>query len=139
MEIKMKKLIILLISLVNPFFVFAVTYTNKTSKSLTISKSSKCTDREFQMCDTCVDIKCINCISDNIDDCSVAEKVDLLSDESVEFNNDQDQAVTIMSVELNDKHVFFPSNNSLNYEITVEKYPSKYSKITVNHANENRK
>jgi|GEM_PF-1201163 len=134
----MKKIFILSILIALPFFVSAATYSNKTSTPFMISKSGMCTDEEIvQFQDSSfseiVDGEStLQFVLSELEPCVKNESREILPNESIEFDNEQGQPVTISSRNLNEKREFFPTNDAFNYEITISKYPSKFSKITIN-------
>jgi len=134
----MKKIIIISIFLILPKLFFGATYFNNTSHPLTIHKPLDCSYSEIADHDTCVEEQCIkketDCICTEDRSCTKSEFIQILPQESVVFENDQDQPVIIMSKDLNEKREFFPTNNSFNYEISVAKSRSKFPRLTINHA-----
>lgn len=151
----MKKLYILQVMIMLPMSICAATYMNKTGHPLIISKIVECSQKDWNDIDfldekthgqefwsnnkTWDEVYESDRIGDLIFDtaetsCTQTESVEILPNHSVDFENDQDQSVTIMSVALNEKREFFPTNDSFNYEITVASYPSKFSKLTINRA-----
>ena len=134
----MKKLPILSLFLITPLLVSAGTYVNKTSAHLTISTKSLCPPDDIVINDKLIDDDYIqnraDCICVENEPCMKTKVVELPENESVVFENDQDQPVTIMSASLNEKREFFPTNNSFNYEITMAKFSPKFPRITINHA-----
>ena len=51
-----------------------------------------------------------------------------------DLDNRQDDEVTITSKGMSDKRKLFPTNNSFNYVITMNKYKSEYEQFDINHA-----
>ena len=144
----MRNLVILSVLLMTPLLVFPVTYLNKTSAPITLIKKSILSDNDVliddtgindaTMDDTCTGSECMKMVTDVVclenEPCIKTESIKLLEHESVVFENDQDQPVTIMSPSLNEKREFFPTNNSFNYDITAAKYSPKFPRITINRA-----
>jgi len=137
----MKKLFILSAFIAVPFFVSAATYLNKTSVPMTISTTSACNDEEiiqFQDSQYAQEIisdeSTIRYICSELEPCMKNESKQLLPHQSIELKNEQGQPVTIISTSLKEKREFFPTNDAFNYDITISKYPSRFSKITINSA-----
>ena len=158
----MKNLYILLLIAAVPGYVSAATYTNKTGHPLFISKINPCDEKdvsmtldtslnsefmdvvpheievfqghEVMMDEECVDGQCHDSMVVDDTPCTKTISIELLPHESAVFENEQDQPVTITSPHLNEKREFFPTNDSFNYEITISKFSSKFSKLTINHA-----
>lgn len=156
----MKKLYILLLIAVFPGYISAAKYTNKTSGILTISKTNPC-DGNNMMLDTsldsdvmdiasyeyavseshatsmhevCQDGQCVESMDVDDEPCTKIESIELLPGQSVDFENDQGQLVTIMSVSLNEKYEFAPTNDSFNYEISESHFGPKFSRLNIHHA-----
>lgn len=119
----MKNLFILSAFIAMPFFVSAATYVNKTSIPMIISTTSACNNEEI-----------IQSQDSESEPCIKVEFKELLPHQSIELKNEQGQPVTIISKTLQEKREFFPTNDAFNYDITISKYPSRYSKITINSA-----
>ena len=134
----MKKLIILSAFLITPLLVSAAKYVNTTAHPLIISKTSSCYEDDKVVDEKCMNDVCMqivtSCVCTENEPCVKTESVELAADESVDFENDQDQPVTILSTSLNEKREFFPTNNYFNYEITAAKYSPKFPRLTINHA-----
>lgn len=156
----MKKVYILLLISVFPGYISAARYINKTSGALTISKTSPCDDDSMMldtsldndvmdvasyeyavskshaksMYEVCQDGQCVESMDVDDEPCTRTESIELLPGQSVDFENDQGQLVTIMSVSLNENRKFFPTNDSFNYEITESNSGPKFSRLTINHA-----
>ncbi|MBP6869936.1 hypothetical protein KBC04_03580 [Candidatus Babeliales bacterium] len=62
--------------------------------------------------------------------------INLDKDVEGDLDNKQDDEVTITSQGMSDKRKLFPTNNSFNYVITMNKYKSTYEQFDVNHAGE---
>ena len=136
----MKKLFILSAFIAVPFFVSAATYVNKTSVPMTISTTSACNDEEIIQLQNSSVVEKIDCesliryICSEFEPCMKVESKELLPHQSIELKNEQGKSVTITSSLLQEKREFFPTNDAFNYDITISKYPSRYSKITINSA-----
>jgi len=147
----MKNLYILLLIVAVPTYVSAVTYTNKTSGALTISKVTRCADDDMKKLPEVEHVnffqsltgkvvmheECLNGVCDKAvveEPCMEHVAIELLPGQSAEFNNEQGQYVTITSKSLNEQRPFFPTNDSFNYEITESHYGAKFSRLTINRA-----
>jgi len=51
-----------------------------------------------------------------------------------DLDNRQGDEITITSKNMSDKRRLFPSNNSFNYVITMNKYNARFEKFDINHA-----
>lgn len=51
-----------------------------------------------------------------------------------DLNNNQEDAITITSSGMSDKRTLFPTNNSFNYVITMNKYKKEFERFDINHA-----
>jgi len=51
-----------------------------------------------------------------------------------DLENQQDDEITITSSGMSDKRKLFPTNNSFNYVITMNKFSSKYEQFDINRA-----
>ena len=60
--------------------------------------------------------------------------IELENNQEGNLDNKQDDEVRITSLGLNDHRKLFPTNNSFNYVITMNKYQNKYERFDINHA-----
>jgi hypothetical protein len=60
--------------------------------------------------------------------------ITLEPDQEADLDNDQEDEITITSPGMNDKRKLFPTNNSFNYVITMNKYKKKFERFDINHA-----
>ena len=51
-----------------------------------------------------------------------------------DLDNKQGDEITITSVGMSDKRKLFPTNNSFNYVITMNKYKNMFEKFDINHS-----
>lgn len=64
----------------------------------------------------------------------VSVQVGLPVGQEGDLDNQQGDEITITSPGMSDKRRLFPTNNSFNYVITMNKYAAKFEKFDVNHA-----
>ena len=84
--------------------------------------------------------KPINYQQDNqIDNQTIEFFITLEHGQEGSLDNKQDDEITITSPGMSDKRKLFPSNNSFNYVVTMNKYNAEYEQFDINHAGEEEK
>ena len=65
--------------------------------------------------------------------------IEIENDAEADLDNNQGDEITITSPGMSDKRKLFPTNNSFNYVITLNKYKPMFEKFDINHAGDEQK
>jgi len=133
---KSKKLFLLLILLFMPSVVRATHYINKTGRLITITNVSEKKRQHRKNMWTWGGPVAGSKRYKNVDVENKIYFIDLEKDAEGDLDNKQDDEVTITSEGMSDKRKLFPTNNSFNYVVTMNKYKNTYEQFDVNHAGE---
>ena len=132
MNLRIKQMCIVLTLVSTSLSMFATHYINNTGKVIKITNVSakKRTKKSyFSFFMTKKDAQ-------QDDQTKIIYFIDLQDDQEGDLDNKQDDEITITSQGISDKRKLFPTNNSFNYVITMNKYKSVFEKFDINHAGE---
>lgn len=128
----MKKLLFLSMFLCSSLLVYATHYINKTGRSITvtnISEKKRYHRKHMWSWGGSVAKK-----QSEFYNRKLLYSIDLENGQEGDLNNQQGDEIRITSHGLNDHRKLFPTNNSFNYVITMNKYKNKYERFDINHA-----
>jgi hypothetical protein len=129
MDFQVKKLCICISLLSTSLSIFATHYINKTGKNIIITNvSAKKRGKKsyFNFFNKKNYVKSEDSHNKNF--------IELEDGLQGDLDNQQGDEITITSVGMNDKRKLFPTNNSFNYVVTMNKYKNKFEQFDINHA-----
>jgi hypothetical protein len=129
MNLKLQKLYILVTLLSCSLSMFATHYINHTGKTIIVTNASakKRTKKSYFSYFT----------KKSPEQEQTAELlcfIEIENDQEGDLDNSQGDEITITSHGMSDKRKLFPTNNSFNYVITLNKYKPMFEKFDINHA-----
>lgn len=128
----MKKILVLLMLLSLSLSSRATHYINKTGRVISITNFSE--KKRQHRKNMWVWGGAIAKRQKSVDNHGAIFFITLKNDEEGDLDNKQDDEVRITSEGLSDHRKMFPTNNSFNYVITLNKYKNKYERFDINHA-----
>ncbi|MBV8660768.1 MAG: hypothetical protein JO129_01310 [Candidatus Dependentiae bacterium] len=133
MNLSIKKLWVALL-LFSSVSIMATHYINKTGKTIVITNVSA-QKRYKKSLSSAKKRNKKNKIGNNqLDNQPVVHFITLENGQDGDLDNKQDDEITITSPGMNDKRKLFPSNNSFNYVVTMNKYKAMFERFDINHA-----
>lgn len=135
----MKKLLTLLILLSVSYSNFATHYVNKTGKTIVITNvTEKKRQHRKNMWSWGGSYGKKHKTAGRVDDTMHIDEalymITIEKDSEGDLANRQDDEIRITSPGFSDHRKLFPTNNSFNYVITMNKYKNKYERFDINHA-----
>lgn len=130
--LNMKKLLFLFMFLFSSLLVFATHYINKTGRAITITNISE--KKRYHRKNMWAWGGSVAKKQSKIDTHKLLYSIDLENEQEGNLDNEQGDEVRITSKGLNDHRKLFPTNNSFNYVVTMNKYKNKYERFDINHA-----
>lgn len=128
----MKKLLVLLMLLSLSLSSWATHYINKTGRVITITNFSE--KKRYHRKNMWAWGGAVAKRQKSFDLHEAIFFITLENDAEGDLDNKQDDEVRITSEGLSDHRKLFPTNNSFNYVVTLNKYKNKYERFDINHA-----
>ena len=130
MNFKLQKICIVITLLSSSLSIFATHYINNTGKTIivtnvTAKKNSKKSSLKSKLAQN--------------QSAQAPYFIEIENDAEADLDNNQDDEITITSQGMSNKRKLFPTNNSFNYVITMNKYKSEFEQFDINHAGDETK
>ncbi|MDP3788085.1 MAG: hypothetical protein Q8Q60_02045 [Candidatus Chromulinivorax sp.] len=125
MNLRLQKLSIFITLLLSSLSMVATHYINHTGKTIIITNvtGQKRSKKKYST---------KNSMQSEV--AAIIYSLEIENDQEGDLDNDQGDEITITSPGMSDKRKLFPTNNSFNYVITLNKYNPKFEKFDINHA-----
>lgn len=129
MNLRLQKICIVLTLLLSSLSMIATHYINHTGKTVVVTNvtAKKRTKKSYFSY-----FSKKNAAQSTVSDAVVF--IEIEDGQEADLDNNQDDEITITSPGMSDKRKLFPTNNSFNYVITLNKYKSVFEKFDINHA-----